>query len=248
MRLRFCRPRLVELFVLMTAAWLLLVGASGQSKSDGTDPNQSQIEAARSRMFHGWTVETISQILSTTTGLLNVTGYDTPGLGGGVPNEAPYPPPVVVHLVCSADVGILGTVGSGVPHVTSDQKFLYTDWSVTVDQVIDNLVGAPVSEGQTVTVARSGGSLEIGGRTVVATNRNFTDFVTGERYAFFLEFVPQADSYKADEQRSFLITNSAMKHLTLQRPLYEGADAGGLDAFLVDATDAAATRCKARQR
>jgi hypothetical protein len=227
MRFQFYGPRLVGLLVLMTAAWLSLVGASGQSTSDGTVPDQNQIEAARSRMFHGWTIETIPQILSTTTGLLNVTGYDTPGLGAGVPNEAPYPPPVVVHLVCTADVGIVGTIGSGVSHMTSDQKFLYTDWSVTVDQVIDNLVGAPVSEGQTVTVARSGGSLEIDGRTVVATNRNFTDFVTGERYALFLEFVPQADSYKANE----------------------GADAEGLDAFLVDAKAAAVTRfCNARQK
>jgi hypothetical protein len=237
-RWEFCISSIVT---TLAAAALVSFAVIAQSNSSNISSNED-IEVARSRLFGGFgTPKTISELLSETSGGLNLQGYRMEGLGAEDPTAPAYPPPALRGIVCTSDLGILGTPGSSLSHVTFDQKFLYTDWTVTVDRVIDNRIATSIREGQTVTVVSPGGKLVLNGRDVMATDRNFEQFKPGEEFVLFLHYISEAAAYKADQRDTFRVTASGIRSV-MMGPSYAEAEGQERGAFIRDA-EAAAVAC-----
>jgi hypothetical protein len=181
-------------------ALALCVTGSADQKSGAL--SAEQIERVHSRLTQVSTqLESIAEMLSTTTGDIRLVGTHIMGAGTG--NYLGYPPFFLRVKVCSADMVVVGTPVSGVSHMTAEKHFLYTDWQFRVIEIFKNNSKAPVPAEASITVIRPGGQLKIGERTVYAAENNFKDFYPGEQDLLFLEFIPETGAYKATAEDSF---------------------------------------------
>jgi hypothetical protein len=79
--------------------------------------------------------------------------------------------------------------------MTADKSFLYTDWGVLVEQVLEENSQASVKPGASIVIVRPGGRLKVGDRTVYAVETTYRDFSAGEQYLLFLKFIPATGAY-----------------------------------------------------
>lgn len=66
-------------------------------------------------------------------------------------------------LARESDLAVVAKAGTYTSHMNEAKSFLYSDWKVTVEEVVKNNPKAPVQLGATITVTRPGGELEING-------------------------------------------------------------------------------------
>jgi len=235
------------LMALVFLMCLLLGGkscASGQiqPQSTGTPnaPAQRQHEI-HSRLFRGQNAETIPDMLSKTSGDLRIR-YDQPmGFPTAPLNPPAYPPYPLVAFSCTSDAVIVATARSGTAHLTADERFVYTDWSFTVERVLKDNARSPISAGSELIVTRPGGTLEVNGRKVYATDLEFRDFKSGNKYLLFLEFIPQTQAYRASEEKSFSLEAKTVTVLARDNP-YAGFEPKDPEALLKDTNAAIAAQ------
>lgn len=112
-------------------------------------------------------------------------------------------------LACDADAVVIGTVESQSARLTEDETWVLTEYKVTVKEVLRDNTTAPIHPGDDITVARSGGTLQINGRKVTMKDRAFMPFRLGDRYLLFLQFVQDKNTYTAsNSEGSFLLVNN----------------------------------------
>jgi hypothetical protein len=168
-----------------------------QSKTDNTEKVHSQI-------FHGDQVLSIPEHLSKTTGDITVTSNaDHDGLLVFGIDAPPYPPEWLVDLACWTDAVVIATPLKGVSHMTADQFFIYSDWTMRIEEVLQDTSKAPIGNSDTILVVRPGGKLEINGRTVNGIAWNFPEFQPDGKYLLFLTYIPQTGAFKAKTGRVF---------------------------------------------
>jgi hypothetical protein len=196
------------------------VGSDLQSAADHN-------EKVHSRIFQSSSVGTIPEILVKTTGDLTIPNADD--IEGGIMTDIdtpPYPPVTLVDLACFADAVVLATPVASVSHLTADKTFLYSDWTMHVEEVLQDTPKEPIGGKETIAVVRPGGKLTIDGRTIYGKATDFPDFHSGDRYLLFLTYIPETGAFKARTQRSFnlvLDTKSANKpHPYADRPSLAG--------------------------
>ena len=193
---------IVGLSVLLGAYF----GAVGQTQpQDPSTITPEKRHETHGKLFSVYWRETIPQLLSSRTGDLHLEDNKSPGYSGEPLNAPPYPPYPLIAFACTSDAVIIATAQTGVSHLTSDQKFVYTDWTFTVEQVLKDNLKSRLGIGAATLVTRPGGILEINNRKVFATDRNFRDFQAGSTYLLFLEFIHQTGAYKATAEKSFLM-------------------------------------------
>lgn len=155
--------------------------------------------------------ETIPEMLSKSEGDLSITGDHLAGLEvrSFDPNH-PSPDPLagLERMACLSDLVVSGTALTATSHLTNDQRFLYTDWSIKVETVIKQNRLAPVVLGDAIVVTRPGGRMTLNGRTVRAVELSFKDFATGQKYLLFLKFIPETGSYRATAEKSFRLAGT----------------------------------------
>jgi len=174
---------LLFLVTLMCSQW-----ATGQGVTSRLTPDEMQ--KVHSRLFHKGPVGQIPEMLSKTTGPVNV-----PCVVGVVQKVMVSPVDELSMLAADSDLVVLGKAGAGTAHMTADKDFLYTDWNFTVEEVLKNNATSPVETGATILVTRPGGKLQVNGRMVQANCADFLDFSTGREYLLYLRFVPETGAY-----------------------------------------------------
>lgn len=200
--------------------------AVGRQSSQGTTAAQSTPKPRR----HHWNIstssETIPQLLAKTTGDLIVRGFHISEPGGMPVNPPAYPPYYLTAMACESDAAVVGTTNTGVSHLTSDERFLYTDWAFTVEEVLKDNVKASIAPGSTITVAQPGGTMTIDGRTVRAIEENFRYFEKDGRYLLFLQYLPESNAYEASAENGFQLKADKVIRLTrnLLHPRLESKD------------------------
>lgn len=97
----------------------------------------------------------------------------------------------------ASDLVIVGKAGAARSHLYADQSFIYSDWEMTVQQIIKNNAKAPVEVGQTITVTRPGGIMHVDGRLVAALCPNFITFGTGHEYLLYLNYISKTGAYSS---------------------------------------------------
>ena len=137
---------------------------------------------------------------------------------------------------CETDAVVLGRVTLQVPLLTPDKTFIFTDSDVSVLEVIKNNPALPISTGESITVTRPGGTLQLGNRKLSAKITQFDEFRTGGEYLFFLKFLPSTQDYRAVGDRTFELRNGVTFGLTPNKqwdphqPLAQDSDATLADA------------------
>lgn len=228
--------RIVPIILCGLIALAAGIGGNAQQKSNGL--TAEQIEKVHGRLTQVSTqLQSIEELLSTTTGDLHLIGTHIMGLGTG--NYPGYPPFFLRVKVCSASLVVLGTPVSGISHMTAEKHFLYTDWRFRVMRIFKNNSETPVQEEAQITVIRPGGELKIGKRTVYATENNFKDFYPGEQDLLFLQFIPETGAYKAVAEDSFKFSGDNMIRFT-RGLVYPDLEAMDKEQLLKATSDAVA--------
>jgi hypothetical protein len=160
------------------------------------------------------------------------------------PNPAPFRLRGFLNeMACDADAVIVGRVTGITTHPTEDQTFVYSNNTVRIEEVLKDNPAAPILADTDLTVIRSGGTIKIGGRKIIARDQSLLPLAPGQRYVLFLQFVPERNVYAANESRgSFLLTNVIIKLTKEQLPkeLESGNDA---TTFVAEVRGAAADAC-----
>lgn len=123
---------------------------------------------------------------------LGPCGGSGPGLRVG---PEPTPAQRIYEDLSSTDLAVVGKVGAAKSYALPDGGFLYSILPFRVEQVIKNNPAAPISPGDTITIGRDGGELEIAGHLVTAYCQNDPPYIPGVTYFLSLRYVPSAAIY-----------------------------------------------------
>lgn len=114
------------------------------------------------------------------------------------------PPPFLNAIACEADAVVVGVLGgASASDLTDDGHFIFTDYELTVEEVVKDNAAAPLRQGGGIVVTRPGGEVRLNGRSVRALDDAFKPFAAGGRYVLFLRYVPATGAYRAFGSGSF---------------------------------------------
>lgn len=121
-------------------------------------------------------------------------------------------------LAGSADAVVIGTVTDKTSQLTENGTFVFTDYDLTVEEVLKSRDASIQPQGSIV-VTRPGGRILLQGRVVSAVDRVFHPFSIGGRYLLFLKFLPSTGAYHAvSDQGSFRLINNKKVELLTDSP------------------------------
>jgi hypothetical protein len=101
----------------------------------------------------------------------------------------------IQSAVCQSTLIVAGRMGDSVSDMTDDDRFIYTDWSFAVDDVLMNNGKDRVIPGDSITIAVLGGRLTINGRKMTATC-DPVKFEPQKEYLLFLRLSPESGTYR----------------------------------------------------
>jgi hypothetical protein len=199
---------------------LFVAGSSAQSPQQPTVGPAAKYDFATFHLAEQ-VGDDIPNLLAKSPGNVTLYGSEETGLQGALPDKPGEPPFEVMSKTCGADLVIAGTATTNLSHMTARNSFLYTDWTFATSDVLKNNPAFPILVGESVIVARPGGTLTIDGRKVQAKVTNFPDFESDRSYLLYLKLIPGTKSYRADSYDSIPLsegpgfnTETAAKLLT----------------------------------
>jgi len=119
--------------------------------------------------------------------------------------------PTLPFTVCNVGTIVVGTLTIESPQLTGDESFLFTEYTLNVEEVIKGTPSGRLKAGENITVIREGGVGQINGRTVRAEREGFKPFEMGGRYVLFLRDIPETGAYLAYPYGSFALDGDAVK-------------------------------------
>lgn len=230
-------------WIVASALPVVTLGAvtafSGQTGLQSSPENANK---AHAKLFNRYgTTKTISQLVSEGTGDVVIKTYHHGGLLGEPADPPPYPPFRLVALACTSDAAVVGTVAGATSGIAENDRFLFTNVSFDVEEIIKDNVKASIAPSMKIIVTRPGGKLQINGRTVRAIDSNFREFKPGERYLLFLKFIPGTGGYEGSAEASFQLLADRVARVTAtsQFPNLEAEDPAALVMDTREAVQAA---------
>lgn len=192
------------------AAWMITRGSAIASPQEETI-TQRQIE--HSRVFSDYDIgPDLRELAARGTGDVVVVD-DTP-IQVLLPSQNPNPLSFFRAITCDADAIVIGVLRNQLSsHLTEGGAFIFTEYELEVEQVLKNNAVAPIEARSNIIVARSGGAIQLNGRTVRAIDDSFTPFETGGRYALFVRFIPATGAYRAFSSGSFQLRDGRIVKL-----------------------------------
>jgi len=140
---------------------------------------------------------------------LNLVTYGTWALGSSTPAH-PYPDPFLEAFASSADAVVVGTTQSSVSALSEHQSFIFTDWTIAVNEVIKNNSASSIEVGAQIIVTRPGGTLVLNGRNVKINMASFLPFRQNRQYVLFLKYIPQTGAYMGLQDQTFELFQHAV--------------------------------------
>lgn len=96
-----------------------------------------------------------------------------------------------------ADVVIVGVVQNKSSQLIEQGSYIFTDYELTVEDVLKSNSTAPLQLNGDVTVTRIGGAVKLNGHVVRTIDYSEKLLRVGGRYLLFLKFVPEAGTYRS---------------------------------------------------
>jgi hypothetical protein len=120
------------------------------------------------------------------------------------------------NRACDADAIVVGTVKGQTSSLTEDESFIYTVNELKVETVLKNNSTRAIKPGEVVSAIRSGGTVQLNGRKIVAEFKGNKTLEPGQSYLLFLTFIPEKGLYVADNI-SYQLKNDKIVKLTEQQ-------------------------------
>jgi hypothetical protein len=156
-----------------------------------------------------------------------------------------YPSPFLRRSACGSDAILLGTVTSQAASETDTGEFVFTEVRFAVKDVLKDNSLAPIPLNTEVIIVRPGGSIQIGNRTVRATDPFFPGFEDHAQYLLFLRYLPETGSFQAYGIGSYVVRGNRVFLLTVRPALgkrkFQAEDISG---FLAEVRDAIRAPCE----
>src|SRR5579885_422552 len=125
-------------------------------------------------------------------------------------------------MICKSDAVVVATVKSKASQLTSDGTFIFTDYELSVEDVLKNNVSSYIQPGLEITVTRPGGVVSLTGKILSVMDRSFKPLEANKSYLLFLDYLPSTGAYKSiSSEGSFEISNDQLLRLTDEEPLYK---------------------------
>lgn len=147
------------------------------------------------------------------------------------------------NRACDADAIVVGTVKGQTSSLTEDESFIYTVNELKVETVLKNNSTQAITPGEVISAIRSGGTIQINGRKIVAEFKGSQTLEPGNSYLLFLTFIPEKGTYVADNI-SYQLKNDKVVKLTKQQlePALESGN--NASSFISSVRTAIAVPCE----
>jgi hypothetical protein len=118
--------------------------------------------------------------------------------------------------VDASDAVVIATVTGKESHLTENEKYVFTDYEVSVKEVIKDNADSHIAAPETLTVSRPGGKVLLDGHLITVVDEGVKPLSVGDEYLLFLKFIPQTGTYSAiSEARSgFKLSHGRVTALT----------------------------------
>lgn len=104
---------------------------------------------------------------------------------------------------CAADAIVIGSVSSRTSQIIEEGTFTFTDYELTIEEILKDNRVAPIQPNGAITITRSGGAVKLNGRTIRATDYRSEPLQAGGRYLLFLRFIPDTGAYQSLDNSLF---------------------------------------------
>lgn len=154
-------------------------------------------QRAHSKLFRGYAGEVtrgkkLSQLVAERGDVRLVRYAGTPILPRS-PNGNDF----LQKLACEADAVVVGEVKSKFSQISEEGAFLFTDYDLSVQEVLKNASRAPIPPAAEVTVTRTGGAAKLNGHTISTVDLAQKPLAVGGRYLLFLRLIPATGAYSS---------------------------------------------------
>lgn len=99
-------------------------------------------------------------------------------------------------LSCKSDAIVVGTVKNKSSQIIEEGTFTFTDYEVTIEDVLKNSTTALIVPNNNITVTRTGGAVKLNGHTIRAIDYSQRPLQIGVHYLFFLHYIPETGAYR----------------------------------------------------
>lgn len=125
------------------------------------------------------------------------------------------------RLAKDSDAIIRGRVTSKVSHITEDDSFLFTDYDVTVSEVLKDNLSNPISSGSSIAVTWAGGKIVIDDVIMKAGGNGDALLPVGDQdLLLFVKSIPETGAYKLTRgNAAFEIGGTSVRPLAGLLPL-----------------------------
>lgn len=147
------------------------------------------------------------------------------------------------NRACDADAIVLGTVKGQTSRLTEDESFIYTVNELKVESVLKNNSTLAIKPGEVISAIRTGGTIQLDGRKIVAEFKGSKALEPGQSYLLFLTFVPEKGLYVADNI-SYQIKNDKIVKLTEQQLEPQLESGNNTNSFISSVRAAVAMPCE----
>jgi hypothetical protein len=135
---------------------------------------------------------------------------------------APTPAKLIATMMCSADAVSVVTIKGAQPSLSHRQTWVFTEYIVRVKEVVKDNAAHPLTVGQDIMIARSGGQIETAaGKRVRLQDLSFPPFRPGQ-YLLFMRYVPESGQYTtSDPNGAFRVLGPRLQPLISEKVLFE---------------------------
>jgi hypothetical protein len=149
-------------------------------------------------------------------------------------------------MTVDADAIVIGTVKNKSSQLTEDEDYVFTDYELSIDEVLKDNPQAPIREHGKITITRPGGTILLNGHVVEALDESFQPFRKGVQYVLFLRFIPSTGGYQALNSRaSFQLEDNKVNKLTKEQFTFDNSD---VSAFVQQVRAAAGNAASGKKK
>jgi len=136
-------------------------------------------------------------------------------------------PDLVTELTQKADAVAIVTFLSKSSQITANGTYIFTDYTLRVDEALKDARTGMLKPESTITVTRPGGKVLLYGQIASHTALTFKPLQPGRRYLLFLTYLPSTGAYRAvNADSSFDITDTRVESLNEGTSRYFEKDLG----------------------
>jgi hypothetical protein len=207
---------LLFLFMLLIVGTVGIAGlrAPGQERLTRQEDVVTQRQREHSKLYREYkTGKKLSELVAE-IGDVKIR-KNTPLSGGDLGAYTSDPQELVKAMTCDADAIVVGKIKNKLSQITEYQDFVFTDYEMTVAEVLKDNPSRPIRAGTEIVITRPGGLIQLNGQTVEAIDNSFEPFTVEEHYLLFLRFLPVTGAYRAPGSKSsFQLRGKTIKKLT----------------------------------